>query len=700
MRSISAHRLVPMIASSTLAVVSSCAIPDAPSSHDDGTDNSPVGDASLDARRDVNSSDVATGRDGGGAGGGSGGTSGSGGMAGATGGKGGATGGAAGTAGKAGSTGSGGTGAAGGTGGATGGSSGSGGSTGGSGGAIDASVDTGTGGGTVVDASVDNGPTCPSDQKLCGSACVSKTDPGYGCAATSCAPCAFPNAASTCSSGGACAQGSCHSNYADCNTDSKDGCETDLSKPATCGSCTKACDASAPLCSNTNGTFQCVTGCTAPASTLCGSQCVDTQTNVNHCSKCDTKCAGPSAHGSVSCTGGQCVTTCAANYTVCGTECVDTKNDLGHCGGCSQACTKSCVQGLCCTAGQSNCNGVCSDTSSDLANCGGCGRACNGTCTSGTCCAPGLTYCNGVCVDTQTSAAHCGGCGKTCSGTCNAGSCCAAGNSVCSGVCCSAGQGCCGSPAACTQLDNPTNCGSCGNTCANGQICNASKQCETLTWCAMQPLPPGVGSADYQCVDFDKGSLPTNWSLTQTGSGAAAISSMQGHSLPNAFRTTVLGLGTGTLSWSTTGTSAVTRMDLTFQIWRPYSKGNPGDWGGAYIDLACVRIGSGGACLTYQGTSGFSVQFVTAGGRLPAVGKIADLDNTQTTGGAWTHLELQFYQNGLFELRRNGALDLSESWQPVPMSASASATIGTAASSDMVLAGDFSYDNVVAAARR
>jgi hypothetical protein len=141
-------------------------------------------------------------------------------------------------------------------------------------------------------------------------------------------------------------------------------------------------------------------------------------------------------------------------------------------------------------------------------------------------------------------------------------------------------------------------------------------------------------------------------------------------------------------------------MDLTFDIWRPYSKGNPGDWSGAYIDLACVRIGSGGACLTYQGTSGFAVQFVTAGGRLPAVGQIADLPTDPGSGGAWTHLELQFHQNGLFEMRRNGVLDLSESWQAVPMSATASATIGTAASSDMVLAGDFSYDNVVSAARR
>src|SRR5262249_10269282 len=43
--------------------------------------------------------------------------------------------------------------------------------------------------------------------------------------------------------GSACAAG-----YADCNGDPADGCETDLSKPEHCGSCTTTCAAGTPLC--------------------------------------------------------------------------------------------------------------------------------------------------------------------------------------------------------------------------------------------------------------------------------------------------------------------------------------------------------------------------------------------------------------------------------------------------------------------
>jgi hypothetical protein len=341
------------------------------------------------------------------------------------------------------------TGGIGGAGGATGGIGGAGGATGGSGGTggsgvIDASLDRGTGGGGSIDASVDTGPICGNNQKMCGSSCVSTSDPGYGCAGTACTPCTFVNAASTCAPSGQCAMGSCNASFADCNTDAKDGCETDLSKPETCGSCTKKCDASLPLCSNAGGAFQCVSGCTAPASSRCGSQCVDVQTNAEHCGQCDTQCKAPTSHGNAACQAGKCVTTCNANYTVCGIECVDTKNNLAHCGGCNQACSRACVQGLCCNAGQSNCSDACVDTRSDLANCGGCGRTCNGTCTNGTCIV------------------------------------CGSGQTLCNGTCCAAGQGCCGNQ--CVALDMSPNCGACGTTCASDKLCGGTGTTRSCVW--------------------------------------------------------------------------------------------------------------------------------------------------------------------------------------------------------------------------
>ena len=427
-------------------------------SEDSGRGGSGIDAATSDRRPDDGSRGGTAGA--GGAPDGSGGTTG--GSGGATGGSGGATGGRGGATGGSGGT----TGGSGGSGGATGGS---GGTTGGSGGTgtADASMDGGTGGGGPADASIDRGPTCGANQKMCGSVCVSTTDPGFGCATSACTPCVFPNAAPTCAPSGQCAMGACNSGFDDCNADARDGCETDLSKAETCGSCTKKCDATAPLCSSSNGVFQCVTGCTAPASTLCGSQCVDVQNNVDHCGNCNVKCTPPSAHGSVACRAGQCATDCATGYTACGTECVDTNTNLAHCGGCNRACTKTCMSGLCCDANQTACNGACVNTASDLAHCGGCNRTCNGTCTNGTCCAVDQTYCSGVCVDTRTNPAHCGGCGMACAGTCTSSTCCA--------------TAACSPTSPCFNLmTDPLNCGSCGHNCLGGGCANGLCQPVTI----------------------------------------------------------------------------------------------------------------------------------------------------------------------------------------------------------------------------
>ena len=248
-------------------------------------------------------------------------------------------------------------------------------------------------------------------------------------------------------------------------------------------------------------------------------------------------------------------------------------------------------------------------------------------------------------------------------------------------------------------------CGASGmpcTTCASTQKCNGSGACVAKTWCETQAVPSGVVPADYQCVDFDNGALPPAWTLTQTGGSTGAISMDQAKSLPTSFhnRAASVGPAAGTLSWSTTGTSGVTRMDLTVDIFRINSKGDPGPWVG-YIDLACAGFGTTRACLYHAGASGFGVSYATPSVRIDA-GAISDLSKGSVgTPGGWNHVELQISQNGLIELRLNGVLEKSylSGGAGFPVSATGSATVGMATTSETT-GGEFYYDSIVAAARR
>ena len=81
---------------------------------------------------------------------------------------------------------------------------------------------------------------------------------------------------------------------------------------------------------------------------------------------------------------GQC--TCPTGTTVCGTQCVNTQTDPNNCGTCGTACSmvlpgSSCVMGSCqCPPSQAICNtgmgSYCADFQTDPNNCGGCGNIC------------------------------------------------------------------------------------------------------------------------------------------------------------------------------------------------------------------------------------------------------------------------------------------------------------------------------------
>jgi hypothetical protein len=130
------------------------------------------------------------------------------------------------------------------------------------------------------------------------------------------------------------------------------------------------------------------------------------------------------------CNKGTCCGISAPN--VCGSVCVNSQTNNLNCGGCGNVCPttggKSCQTGFCqCPVGTTDCSGTCVYLASSSANCGACGNACVGgrTCQAGACACPSATTdCSGTCANLQSDGANCGVCGLSCGGaSCFAGNC-------------------------------------------------------------------------------------------------------------------------------------------------------------------------------------------------------------------------------------------------------------------------------------
>jgi len=291
---------------------------------------------------------------------------------------------------------------------------------------------------------------CPSGRSECAGACVDLDTDSRNCG----------SCGNACTSGEACCEGSCITTQTD---------------EANCGRCGNACGSG----------YSCVAGrCIMTAEpvnpiacrlgqTLCGTTCVNLDTDENNCGECGNVC-----RSGYSCSNGRCASlACGEGQTLCGTRCVNLEINEENCGECGNACgsTRVCLNGECtCPTGMTECmrqssfgmggSGVvfCAELQHDADNCGRCGNECPSgqVCQDGVCggcaipCGDGETCCGGQCLETEWDEANCGECGRTCSGQ--------------EGTCCNGN---------CTNLRNTRHCGGCNRECPPAWICVDGNAC-------------------------------------------------------------------------------------------------------------------------------------------------------------------------------------------------------------------------------
>ena len=163
---------------------------------------------------------------------------------------------------------------------------------------------------------------------LCGTTCVSTTTDAKNCGSCGHDCTTLPNVANsagvTCSAGKCVVPSSaCRSGTGHCSANPDDGCETDFTSPMNCAGCGKQC-APGYNCSATSG---CVNSCPSSTPTLCGTTCVDLNTNVNHCGMCDNAVCPNPGLGTAGCVGGVCKPTCNNGAQPCNNKCPDYSSD-------------------------------------------------------------------------------------------------------------------------------------------------------------------------------------------------------------------------------------------------------------------------------------------------------------------------------------------------------------------------------------
>ena len=217
----------------------------------------------------------------------------------------------------------------------------------------------------------------------------------------------------------------------------------------------------------------------------CNNDCVDLNTNPEHCGSCGNIC--PEGEN---CEDGVCVS-CPEGLEKCDNDCVDLNTNPEHCGSCGNICpdNERCVGGECkiipCPDGQKQCGDKCVDLKSDSENCGKCNHLCleQQRCQDGVCtCPDGQIKCGNMCVDPKSDSENCGKCNHLCleQQRCQ--------NGVCT---CPDGQKKCGNE--CVDLKNDSeNCGKCNHSCLEQQRCQ-----DGICLC-----PNGLDECNDSCINI------------------------------------------------------------------------------------------------------------------------------------------------------------------------------------------------------
>ncbi|MBL8684028.1 MAG: hypothetical protein JNK05_32950 [Myxococcales bacterium] len=351
-----------------------------------------------------------------------------------------------------------------------------------------------------IDAPSEAGP-CAAGLILCGGSCVDPTSNPSHCGGCGRGCTGLAGVATASCTASQCRIDQCEQGLGNCDGEAANGCETSLNGVMNCGACGARCSGATPICNAAGRTAMCSSGCnTAGGETRCGMTCVDVQTSLQHCGRCDNMCPDR-PNFTRACTGGMCGGTCSTGFRDCdmvesnGCE-VDTTSSVAHCGGCGMACPSrpntavSCSGSACtyaCLAGFADCdgnaaNGCETNTQSNTNNCGMCGRRClaqanqSATCMGGVCafpCLPGFLNCDGAaangCEASTSAPTSCGSCANVCSGAtpnCTAG--------VCTGTCAAPATEC-GMGMCVDTMTSTEHCGACGNTCPT--VANATPMC-------------------------------------------------------------------------------------------------------------------------------------------------------------------------------------------------------------------------------
>lgn len=230
--------------------------------------------------------------------------------------------------------------------------------------------------------------------------------------------CSDENVATRECSGGVCS-GRCALHYGDCNHDKQHGCEKLLEDLKTCGDCDTSCSnnhRSSVQCLPDGWTYSCFGDCDADYADCnknpndgCETYLVG---DVNHCGSCNACQTAPNYKAT--CPARECKYACVAGYADCNGVFEDgcetpTTADKYHCGNCqpcsanhvvnsdcrSSKCTGTCEPGFGHCGGTFQANGCETDLTSDEDHCGSCEnscpsdphgkRVCNKTGNSGAC---------------------------------------------------------------------------------------------------------------------------------------------------------------------------------------------------------------------------------------------------------------------------------------------------------------------------